>query len=115
MSYAMIANERKPRRAQIFITHAWSENFKEFVESIESAVAPASGDLPGSNPTLWICAFALNQGGNIAAQLGADPRNAPFTRALACAESFLVVRNRAVNIYTRIWCCWELYCAYLLG
>lgn len=74
--------------------------------------------MPSTTPNLWICAFAVFQTTDktlVSEQLGDDPRHAPFTRALLRAERFLVVRNRTTDIYTRIWCCWELYIAYIMG
>ncbi|CAE7198192.1 unnamed protein product, partial [Symbiodinium microadriaticum] len=62
----------------------------------------------------WICIFAIIQSDNpldLSEQLGNDPAHAPFTEALKRANRYLVVRNDAVDVFARIWCCWELYCA----
>ena len=48
---------------------------------------------------------------DLSEQLGNDPAHAPFTEALKRANRYLVVRNDAVDVFARIWCCWELYCA----
>ena len=48
---------------------------------------------------------------DLSEQLGSDPAHAPFTEALQRANRYLVVRNDAVDVFARIWCCWELYCA----
>merc|ERR1711862_652094 len=46
---------------------------------------------------------------------GADPSQAPFTKALVKAEQFVIVRNNVADLYSRIWCCWELYLAKVHG
>merc|ERR1719401_200425 len=110
----MIVNNSEPVRAKHFVTHAWAEPMREFTASIRSALEPMQRE----EQTLWICMFAVFQTQDpsvIAGQLGRNPWQAPFTRALNSADRFLVVRNSEVNIYTRVWCCWELYCAYTLG
>jgi len=71
-------------------------------------------------PNLWICATALIQSTDprvVELQVGAsfDPSDAPFTKALAEAQKVLIVRNSVCDIYERIWCCWELYCASVQG
>merc|ERR1712190_583635 len=48
-------------------------------------------------------------------QVSVDPRSAPFTRVLQQVPRVLIVRNRKIDLYTRVWCCWELYLAYELG
>merc|ERR1712226_1822951 len=47
----------------------------------------------------------------VAAEIGNDPACAPFTRALRRADKLMIVRNTEVDLYTRIWCVWELYIA----
>jgi len=107
--YARVLNDPEPKMVQVFITHAWRENFNEFAQSVEHCFMHEP-----DKPNIWICAFALYQSADrsaVSAQLGNDPAKAPFTEALKRAERYLVVRNRAVDIFARIWCCWELYCA----
>ena len=64
-------------------------------------------------PTLWICAFALQQGDAqlIEQQVGTANNtldDSPFVRALSKAQMFVIVRNSAVDLYSRIWCICEL-------
>jgi hypothetical protein len=109
--YAHIVNGNALLHVEVFVSHAWAENFDEFVNSVNRAF-----HLCPIKPNVWICAFALVQSSDpkvIEQQVGLnrDPRGAPFTRALRRAEKVLVVRNRAVDLYSRIWCCWELAAA----
>merc|ERR1712151_1363845 len=67
---------------------------------------------------VWICALAKQQSTDEAfmkSQLDCDVSAAPFTRALEKASHYLIMRNERVDIYSRIWCCWELYCAFTCG
>jgi len=113
--YAHIVNSSEHLKVDVFISHAWLENFDEFVESILTAFSMWT-----VQPNIWICATALIQSTDpsvVGLQVGAsnDPGNAPFTKALAEAQKVLIVRNNVCDIYDRIWCCWELYCASALG
>eukprot|EP00931_Biecheleriopsis_adriatica_P011887 TRINITY_DN11297_c0_g1_i1.p1 TRINITY_DN11297_c0_g1~~TRINITY_DN11297_c0_g1_i1.p1 ORF type:complete len:295 (-),score=46.48 TRINITY_DN11297_c0_g1_i1:64-948(-) len=114
-SYAHAVNGKLLLKLNVFISHAWLENFDEFVEAVLSAFSAWP-----VKPNIWICATALLQSTDpnvVAMQVGlsSDPCNAPFTKALCKANKLLIVRNRACDIYDRIWCCWELYCAYTHG
>lgn len=106
--YARILNA-EGLSVECFVTHAWKEELQKFVRSIELCFAHAP-----EKPSLWICIFAIIQSENpldLSEQLGNDPAHAPFTEALKRANRYLVVRNDAVDVFARIWCCWELYCA----
>jgi hypothetical protein len=100
-------------KAEVFVSHAWAEPFGQFVESIRSVYRHHARP-----PTLWICTFALVQSDDptvIAAQCGAPTApldTSPFVRALQEAREFLVVRNTAVDLYTRLWCVCEVYFAH---
>ena len=45
----------------------------------------------------------------------ASPRESPFAQALASASHMLVVPNRKISIYTRVWCDYEAFLAYKGG
>eukprot|EP00931_Biecheleriopsis_adriatica_P061499 TRINITY_DN3697_c0_g1_i1.p1 TRINITY_DN3697_c0_g1~~TRINITY_DN3697_c0_g1_i1.p1 ORF type:complete len:490 (+),score=78.36 TRINITY_DN3697_c0_g1_i1:48-1472(+) len=113
--YAHILNGHDLKFLQVFVSHSWAENFEEFVMAVEGAFA----NWP-VKPSLWICATALMQSSDmskVALQVGTgtDPSKAPFTRALAKAKKLLIVRNTTLDIYSRIWCCWELFIAHKQG
>jgi len=114
-SYAVHVNKGSLLHAEVFVSHAWSENFDTFVDSIATSLAR----MPWK-PNLWICFLALVQtGGPSLSPVYFDttsiPIGAPFMQALAEAWQVLVVRNSTCNIYSRIWCCWELYLAFEQG
>eukprot|EP00435_Cladocopium_sp_Y103_P074345 s105_g48.t1 len=113
--YAHIVNAEEPLLLNVFVSHAWQEGFDEFVQYVASPFRHWS-----LQPNLWICATALIQSrdaSKVSAQVGVGehPEAAPFTRALLRAGRLLVVRNQAVNLFERIWCCWELFKAYEIG
>jgi len=113
--YAHIVNEGNLMYVGVFVSHCWAENFEQFVQSVNGAFQ----DWP-VKPNLWICATALTQSTDpeaVSHQVGTgeEPSEAPFTKALAVAEKLLIVRNAAIDLYERIWCCWEFFIAYQLG
>ncbi|CAE8710141.1 unnamed protein product [Polarella glacialis] len=113
--YAHVVNCEELLHITVFVSHAWLENFEQFFQSINSAFQNWT-----VKPNLWICATALLQStdpATVSLQIGAgvSPSEAPFTKALAKAEKLLIVRNATVDLYERIWCCWEFFLAYQQG
>ncbi|CAE8725981.1 unnamed protein product [Polarella glacialis] len=113
--YAHVVNFEELLHITVFVSHAWLENFEQFFQSINSAFQDWT-----VKPNLWICATALRQStdpATVSLQVGAgvSPSEAPFTKALAKAEKLLIVRNATVDLYERIWCCWEFFLAYQQG
>jgi len=113
--YAHFANAEELLKVNVFVSHAWLENFDMFVDAVNSAFQNWTG-----KPNIWVCATALIQSTDpsvVALQVGTgdDPSEAPFTKALCQADKLLVVRNDVCDLYDRIWCCWELYYAYEQG
>jgi len=96
----------------VFVTHAWDEQFADFLLSIQSVFHHTL-----RKPNLWICALALVQSDDsaiIARQVGdvnAPLERSPFVRALRAAKQFLVVRNNVTDLYMRLWCVFELHYA----
>ncbi|CAE8591998.1 unnamed protein product [Polarella glacialis] len=113
--FAHVVNLEELLHITVFVSHAWLENCEQFFESINSAFQHWT-----VKPNLWICATALLQSTDpttVSLQIGAgvSPSEAPFTKALAKAEKLLIVRNATVDLYERIWCCWEFFLAYQQG
>ncbi|CAE8616503.1 unnamed protein product, partial [Polarella glacialis] len=113
--YAHVVNVEELLHITVFVSHAWLENFEHFFQSISSAFQDWA-----VKPNLWICATALIQSTDpttVSLQIGAgvSPSEAPFTKALAKAQKLLIVRNATVDLYERIWCCWEFFLAYQQG
>jgi len=108
VSYAEFRNKEKLLRVEAFVTHCWKEPFDEFVREIRSVFQHFF-----RTPPMFICAFALFQGSRdeIQAQLSDDIADAPFRVALQAAKYLVVMRNSAVDLYTRAWCVYEIICA----
>lgn len=107
-SYALLLN---PDGLPIkhFITHAWAEGYKQFVKELQAL---------GLSGGLWICFLANPQtwrADDLDRLLGASAWLSPFARALEDSESVVAVRNANANMYSRLWCVFELYLAHKLG
>lgn len=87
--YALLVNKDDPKEVNVMVSHAWSENAEEFLETVIRSTS--MGDV------LFICAFAIYQcedghGPSIEDQLGTDPEASPFARVL---QHISTVGNRA--------------------
>merc|ERR1712050_38124 len=71
------------------------------------------GDTPLSPSTvIWVCALCIDQNADIQGELGNSVEESPaqvLWRAMT--KKVLVVYNPAINLYTRIWCCYEIFLA----
>lgn len=109
MSWARMVNWQSLRHIDVFVSHAWKENFQTFVTSVDNAL---SQRLRAEEVNLWICSFALfqsNDKSQVAEQIGTDVLDAPFDRALRRCKEVLVVRNAEVDNFQRAWCVYEIF------
>lgn len=111
MGYALLKNEEKPLRARVMVSHAWDEEFHEFLQAIVDS---------GIEGPFWVCAFAIYQPEDlphvtIEQQLGPHPSTGPFATVLKQADVMLAVLTGQCNIYTRMWCVLEMFTALQLG
>jgi len=112
MGWALFMNQDKPLQARVMVSHAWDEPICDFVEAIERS---------GEEGPFWICALSMYQnndpskGVTIAEQLGSDPKFGPFATVLRCVDLMLAVLTHVCDIYTRLWCAYELYFAVTNG
>uniref|UniRef100_A0A7S4W3I2 Apple domain-containing protein n=1 Tax=Alexandrium monilatum TaxID=311494 RepID=A0A7S4W3I2_9DINO len=107
-SWALMAN---PEGVEVthFVTHAWAEGVKSFCRSVLERIAEGG---------VWICFLANPQtwtSDDLGQLLGVNPFQSPFFLALSRASEVLVVRNDRVNLYTRLWCVFELWAANIEG
>eukprot|EP00548_Thalassiothrix_antarctica_P018999 CAMPEP_0194194452 /NCGR_PEP_ID=MMETSP0154-20130528/75587_1 /TAXON_ID=1049557 /ORGANISM="Thalassiothrix antarctica, Strain L6-D1" /LENGTH=403 /DNA_ID=CAMNT_0038918883 /DNA_START=1240 /DNA_END=2450 /DNA_ORIENTATION=+ len=118
ISYALLMNQEEPKETNIMVSHSWDEPVKEFVESIEQLAKDL--DL-SEDTTFWICALSIYQnndkekGPTIGEQLGPDPENGPFATILRTVKLMIVVLTSASDVYSRLWCVYEMYMATQLG
>eukprot|EP00927_Polykrikos_kofoidii_P068092 TRINITY_DN63489_c0_g1_i1.p1 TRINITY_DN63489_c0_g1~~TRINITY_DN63489_c0_g1_i1.p1 ORF type:complete len:1214 (+),score=137.61 TRINITY_DN63489_c0_g1_i1:164-3805(+) len=111
MGYALFLNFAKPLRARVMISHAWDESY----EGVINALAHS-----GVKGPFWICAMAIYQPEDlpevtIARQLGPSPRRGPFATVLRQASQMLCLLTELCNIYTRMWCVYEMFVAMEFG
>jgi len=102
MSWALL---RHPTglKCGFFITHGWAEGLFEFVDKV-------LGNWPAYAGGAWCCVFANPQNLDISALIS-DPLSSSFAVALRSCSTVMVVPNKRVSIYTRIWCVYEAHLA----
>lgn len=109
LSLALLYNPQ-PRPANIFISHSWAEGFLAFVANLESGAGGSQRPLR-KDDVAWICTFAVNQNANISEELGSNPEESPFAKVMREALEVVVVFNDTVDLYSRVWCCFEMFLA----
>ena len=109
-----------------FVSHWWGEEFPKFIRALTGFARIRCANVPWTilarkrdyeKWAFWICAFANNQYA-IEHALGDfstdnSPRTAVMTSAFATAlgavDDVVAVLDDQGKIYTRIWCCFELF------
>lgn len=102
-SWALMRNPHG-LQCDVFVTHCWAEGVFEFTSKVRRM-------WPHSAKHLYCCFLSNPQNGDISALLGTDPTESPFALALATSKYLLVVPNRHISIYTRLWCVLEMHLA----
>jgi len=111
VGYALLINNDKPLRAKYMTSHAWGERYDHFVRAINDSRCEGP---------FWVCAMALYQNEDmpsitISKQLGPSIENGPFATVLKQATNMIAVFTPAVDIYTRMWCVFEIFMAVKSG
>jgi hypothetical protein len=110
LSVAMLYNRGKPKRANVFISHAWGEVFLTFLATLQSGVVSGQRPLLPTD-VAWICTLSINQNADISGELGASPEESPFAKVMKQADQVVVVFNDMTDLYRRVWCCFEMFLA----
>ena len=102
--YALKLNRSSPLRAAIMVSHAWDETYHEFFVALKNS---------GFTGPFWVCALAIYQnedieGVKIADQLGPDAFYGPFATVLRQADCMVAIITAQCDIYTRMWCVFEM-------
>lgn len=95
----------------MFLLLAWQENFKQFVEAL------AGSEIEGP---FWVCALSIYQNEDlpnvtIQKQLGPSPSSGPFSTVLKQADRMVAIMTDSCDIYTRLWCVYEIFIAITLN
>lgn len=136
MGYSLYLNQDEPLRAKQMVSHAWGENYADFVQALKDSRAEGP---------FWVCAMAIYQENNetIAKQLGPDVMHGPFVSlstnifiymysfkmktesnqyqprikatVLRQATDMIAIFTPAADIYLRMWCVFEIFVAVQLG
>jgi len=104
VSYALLLNP-KGIKCSTFVTHAWFESFLAFVDDIRDHYPDFE------TRVFWICFTANPQTwspAELSDLLGPSALQSPFAIAIQQCDTFLIVRNRSKNLYSRLWCVAEL-------
>jgi len=81
VGYALTENHSNPKEVNVMVSHAWSENAEELLETL--------GRSTTSRDVLFIAALSLyhaedGSGPSLRQQLGKEPEESPFYRVLQC-------------------------------
>jgi hypothetical protein len=107
IGYALLLNGDQPLRAKCMTSHAWGERYDHFVRAIQDS---------NVNGPFWVCAMSIYQNEDIplltiSKQLGPSLENGPFATVLKQAITMVAVFTPAVDIYTRMWCVFDIFFA----
>jgi len=99
MAYSLMLHP-EGLECDVFATHCWAEGCFEFCEKVRRS-------WPKHHKNLWCCFLANPQNGDISELLKGDVLDSPFAQAIRAARTMLVIPNKAISIYTRLWCVLE--------
>lgn len=108
MGYALLLNKDQPLRAKQMTSHAWGEQYSDFVKALKDSLCEGP---------FWVCAMAIYQESDkdISEQLGPSLEHGPFATVLKQATDMIAVFTPAADIYLRMWCVFEIFVAVKLG
>merc|ERR1711908_106337 len=84
-------------KCDLFATHCWAEGVFEFIDAVRQG-------WPRDANHLYCCFLSNPQDGDVSEILGDSIKECPFYLALKTAKTLLVIPNRRVSIYSRLWC-----------
>jgi hypothetical protein len=113
VGYALMKNQKNPQKARVMVCHSWKDNFDEFCSVLEKKKEEGP---------FWIYAFAMNLNTEATETPSInqdDDYHNPATHALlnvlnTCKHVLAVVTDSA-DMYSRLWCLYEMYLATALG
>ena len=109
---ALRMNPDRPIRAELMVSHCWGEAMSECTEALVDYRCRQDIELSSG---LWFCAFSQYQAGDepndigpsVAEQLTRDPFGT-VVRAVANSLGMVVVHTSRQEIYSRLWCVYEI-------
>lgn len=101
-SWAELVANGYPQARRFFCSHSWSEPFRDFMAAIEHH---AWRNSVGPEGSYWICVFANDQW---RVMLGTRLLDSPFHQALQGSEMTVLLLDKAVEVFTRMWVVFEM-------
>jgi len=89
-----------------YVSHWWGERVLDFIQCCERHAMMLN--LAPSEAKYWVCAYA-NRQHDLGTDLGTDPEQSSFHRAMGMAQGVLLIIDPHPNVYSRIWVDYELY------
>jgi len=108
--YALLQNADRPLRAAVLVSHAWDAKYSDLVSALAAS---------GQSGPFWICAMALYQPEDtpeltLERQMGSEAGGL-LAAVLGHVALLLCVLTTTCNIYTRLWCLFEIFTAVQSG
>eukprot|EP00927_Polykrikos_kofoidii_P016635 TRINITY_DN17527_c0_g1_i1.p1 TRINITY_DN17527_c0_g1~~TRINITY_DN17527_c0_g1_i1.p1 ORF type:complete len:739 (-),score=132.88 TRINITY_DN17527_c0_g1_i1:73-2235(-) len=103
-SFALMTHAKRPLLVNTFVSHAWNEDFVDFVSSLQLAL--------DSREVVFVSSFSINQNTDPTepeARCSRTPTRAPFAQALRGCRQICVLTGRSGGFAKRLWCCSELH------
>jgi hypothetical protein len=113
-SYALMQNP-KGTPGMIYVVHAWAGAFSELVRCLRDGF---EGGADRDDEGLWISLLAIPQTWDVdrlSSLVGTRIYSSPFYIALSSLPLVLAVRSSGANMYSRLWCAFELWAAHKTG
>lgn len=114
-SISLLMNIEKPLRAELMISHAWAEDILAALMAILGKATSMSIDF---DTPVWFCALSQYQpsdgfGPSVAEQLSMDPFKCVIESKPK--HGMIVVHTAESELYTRLWCVYEINTALSCG
>jgi len=107
-SYALLKNHTGGMECDLFVSHCWEEGVFEFGKHVLNA-------WPADCTGAYICFLANPQNLDIR-EMVSTPQQSPFYKVLTeVPRCMLMVTNSRVPIHSRLWCCYEAFCAWQIN
>ena len=90
----------------VYVSHWWGESVLDFIRCCEYHAVQYR--LSPDEAKYWVCAYS-NRQHDLGTDLGSDPAQSSFNKAMALANGVLLICDMNVVVTTRIWVDFELY------
>jgi len=100
--YALLKNADRPLKASVMVSHAWDAKYSDVLGALAAS---------GEQGPFWVCAMALHQGeGTPSVTIERQ-----LTMVLETVDVLVCLLTASCNVFTRLWCLFEVFIASRLG